>query len=244
VKFGVTASGCDVRVDPAFLQDIAKAGFEGIELPVRDPINLQVMRYAHERLRAMQLEVTVAGDSSPTLPLDIHLCRLIDVCTVLDARMLSGPFGSVSDVHLIDALKVAAAYAERFGVTIALSAPANRDELASGTVSALVRVVDAVGASNVGVVYNTFDAHADETSIGSAILAAGHRIKHVQLAENNGAAPGRGQVRWNEIFAALDAIRYDGWYMIDVKRDADVNALLGLSFLRRHRLRVDKGIVA
>lgn len=235
MKFGLSASAWATQVDSAFLERIAEAGFEGIELPVHDPADLQQFRHAHERLQATQLGVTVVGDASPSVPLDVHLCRLIDVCTVLDARMLSGPFGSDSDLRSIEALRVAAAYAERFGVTLALSAPVDPIDPAAGTVSTLVHVVDTVGAPNVGLVYNTFRAHVDETSISSAILVAGERIKHVQIAENDGAAPGGGQVRWNETFAALDAIRYDGWYVVDAKVDVDANSLLGLNFLRRHR---------
>lgn len=237
MKFGLSASAWVSQADSAFLERVAEAGFEGIELPVHDPADLQQFRHAHERLQATRLGVTVVGDAAPAVQLDEHLCGLIDVCTLLDARMLSGPFGSDDDPRSIEALRVAAAYAERFGVILALSAPTDPSDPAAGTVSRLVHVVDAVGAANVGLVYNTFRAHVEETSISSAILVAGERIKHVQIAENDGAAPGGGQVRWNETFAALDAIRYDGWYVVDAKFDVDANSVLGLSFLRRRRPR-------
>lgn len=100
------------------------------------------------------------------------------------------------------------------------------------------RLVDAAGARNVGVLYNTYRAHVEEPSISSAVLSAGDRLRHVQIAENDGAVPGAGQARWGETFAALDAIRYDGWY-VDTRDEADADraALEGLRFLQRHRAR-------
>ncbi len=227
----------------ARLERIARWGFDGVELRLRDPLDLDLLRAARSRLTRLGLEVTVAGIAQTAVPTERQLRGLIDACAVLDAHLLCGPFSFAGDGSGVAVLAGIAACAGALGVTLALGGRDDSADASALTLAATCRLVDAVGAPNLGVLYNTYQAHVTESSIGSAILAAGPRLRHVQIAENDRAAPGSGQVGWSETFAALDAIGYDGWYAIDARRDEDVEAIAleGLRFLRRHRHRAQVG---
>jgi D-psicose/D-tagatose/L-ribulose 3-epimerase len=77
------------------------------------------------------------------------------------------------------------------------------------------RFVREVDRPNVGVHYDTFHANLEEKNVGRAIREAAHTITHVHISENDRGTPGQGQVRWEETFAALSAIGYDGWLTIE-----------------------------
>lgn len=241
MKFGVsvsirTADSTGERV--ALLERIARWNFDGVELHVHDPLDLDSIRVVRQHLAGLGLEATVAGAHKPSVPLERHVRGLVDACALLDAHMLCGPLAVADDRAGVAMLACVAAYATERGVALALGGRDDSIESSALTLAETCRLVDAVGDPNVGVLYNTYQAHIAESSIGSAILAAGTRLRHVQIAENDNAIPGTGQVGWSETFAALDVIRYDGWYVIDARHDDDVEAIAqaGLRFLRRHRV--------
>lgn len=240
MKFGVAVSIADVEpgVDRlARLERIARWGFDGVELHLPDTLDLDSIRIVRDDLTRLGLEATVADAARPSIQTEQRMRRLIDACTVLDAHLLCGLFPCAGGREGAAVLARVAAHAGEFGVTLALG---GRDDSVDGSAPTLgeaCRLIDAVGEPNLGVLYNTYQAHVAESSISGAILSAGARLRHVQIAENDNAAPGTGQVGWSETFAALDAIGYDGWYVIDARRDADVEgiAVAGLRFLRSRR---------
>ncbi len=219
------------------MERMAHWGFDGVELHVHDPIDLNAIRRLREHLAGLDLQATVAGILRSTVPFDRHVRELVDACAMLDAQILCGPLTCIGDPAGIEMLASGAAYARERGVTIALGGRDDRVASCALTLAELCRLVDAVGDPNLGILYNTYQAHVAESSIGSAILSTGERLRHVQMAENDDAIPGSGQVGWSETFAALDAIHYDGWYIIDARRDERVERIAqgGLRFLRRHR---------
>lgn len=242
MKFGVSApirSAEPTAEQLTRLERIAHWRFDGVELHVHDPLALDSIRAVRQQLTVLGLEATVAGLVRPSVPFEQHVRELVDACALLDAHVLCASFPCVGDVAGVTMLAGAAAYAAEHGVTLALG---GRDDSAGSsalTLAETCRLVDAVGDPNLGVLYNTYQAHVAESSISSAILSTGDRLRHVQIAENDDAIPGSGQVGWSETFAALDAIGYDGWYVIDARHDERVDAIAagGLRFLRQHRAR-------
>ncbi len=240
MKFGVSASirAAETTGESlARLERIAHWQFDGVELHLHDPLDLDSIRAIRKQLAQLGLEATVAGVPTPSVPFERHVRDLVDACALLDAHMLCGPLASASDRSGVALLADITAYAAERGVTLALGGRDDSVGSSGLTLAETCRLVDAVGHPNLGVLYNTYQAHVAESSISSAILAAGARLRHVQIAENDDAIPGNGQVGWPETFAALDAIRYDGWYVIDARHDERVEGIApgGLRFLRRHR---------
>lgn len=117
-------------------------------------------------------------------------------------------------------------------------------------------MVEAIGSPHVGLHLDTFHMHLEERNSGDAIRLAGDRLYHFHACENDRGVPGRGQVRWPAVAAALDDMGYgrdgrDGFVVIesftpsvtsiaravciwrDVAPDQDTIAREGLGFLRK-----------
>ena len=71
-----------------------------------------------------------------------------------------------------------------------------------------------IGRDNVGLLLDTFHMNIEEKSLAAAITSAGHRLFHVQAAENDRGTPGSGHVPWDQVFGALDAVGYGGSIVI------------------------------
>jgi D-psicose/D-tagatose/L-ribulose 3-epimerase len=115
---------------------------------------------------------------------------------------------------------------------------------------------DEVGHSNVGLLVDTFHANIEEKSIGPALRQASRHLKHVHTCENDRGTPGTGNVNWSEFFSTIEAIRYDGWFVIesfgfslggisaaasiwrDIERDPEDIAFNGVKYLRKMTSRV------
>ena len=55
--------------------------------------------------------------------------------------------------------------------------------------------------------------------MGDALGAAGRRLGHLQVAENDRGTPGTGSLPWNDIARALHEIEYSGRVVIETFSD-------------------------
>jgi D-psicose/D-tagatose/L-ribulose 3-epimerase len=155
--------------------------------------------------------------------------------------------------RVVGSLREAAQTAVAAGVRIALE-PLNRFETDRvNTVEQGLRLCDAIGVDAIGLHLDTFHMHLEERDSGAAVRAAlvAGRLFHVHACENDRGVPGRGQVAWPAIAAALRDGGYDGDVVIEsftpavtsiaaavrlwrpVAPDQDTIAREGLAFLRR-----------
>ena len=65
------------------------------------------------------------------------------------------------------------------------------------------------------MMYDTFHAHIEEKDPRTALRECADVLVHVHLCENDRSTPGAGQVAWDETFAGLAEIGYDGWVVIE-----------------------------
>lgn len=147
-------------------------------------------------------------------------------------------------------LRPLAAYAGERGVRLALE-PLNRFETdLINVVEQGLALIDAVGSPHLGLHLDTFHMHLEEQDSAAAIRRAGDRLFHFHACENDRGVPGRGQVRWPEVAAALGRAGYDGAVVIesftpevssiaravciwrDIAPDQETIAAEGLAFLR------------
>src|SRR5690606_22595429 len=77
---------------------------------------------------------------------------------------------------------------------------------------ALVRRVD---HPSFRAMYDTFHANLEEKKQGDAIRHVADVLAHVHISENDRGTPGTGHVEWDEAFAALKEVGYDGWLTIE-----------------------------
>ncbi len=67
----------------------------------------------------------------------------------------------------------------------------------------------------MGALYDTHHANIEEKSQIEAIEIIKPHLKHVHISENDRGTPGKGQIKWDEIFSTLKSVKYDGWLTIE-----------------------------
>ena len=224
--------------DPVFAM-LKDAGYDGVEIPIFDR---EVDKYAElgARLDALGLErlaVSARGPDDNPIAADsgaaVAATRAnLDSAAALGAPLICGPLGAPLGVfsgapptaeekaRAVAYLREVGPYADERGVTIALEY-LNRFEMylinCAADAAALVREVD---HPNCRLMYDTFHAHIEEKDPRAALQECQDVLVHFHASENDRGTPGTGQVAWDETFAALKEIGYDGWIVIEAFGDA------------------------
>jgi sugar phosphate isomerase/epimerase len=94
-------------------------------------------------------------------------------------------------------------------------------EITSNTDS-LLRLMDAVGDENLGVIFDTAHLHAQKELLPLSVEKLGKRIRYIHVSDNDSRMndhlmPGDGNIDWEEIFLALKRQGFeDGYYATDL----------------------------
>jgi len=126
----------------------------------------------------------------------------------------------------------AAAHAKRLGVAFGIE-PVNRYEnhiLNTGRHA--VEMIERVGADNIFVHLDTYHMNIEERGMALGILDAAEHLRYIHLSESDRGTPGSGNVRWDEIFAALKAIKFTGGLAMESFIDMPPEFALGLAVWR------------
>jgi len=219
------------------LRSLKAWGYDGVEFPMFDPCcsPWSVLADALDDLGLQRTAVTIMPEDANPIAAEPairqagvdHLRACLDACAVLGADHLVGPTYSPCGRLVgrgptaeewgwaVEALRAAADHAEGVGVTLAVE-PLNRFETYFLTcVEQAARLVDDVGSPRLGMLYDTFHANIEEKDPVGAIELAGARICHVHVSENDRSTPGEGHVPFDQVFAALHGIGYDGWLTVE-----------------------------
>jgi len=203
------------------LTAVRAAGFDGVELAITDPRLLESAAIAEaleaEGLRLLSI-TTGQSAAKEGLSLSSHddAVRQRAVERIQAHMAFAEPFGAVviigslrgadGDLALLEnSFRECAAFSN---VSLALE-PLNRYESRLlNTMKATVDMVERVGFENLGLLYDTFHANIEEAVPVEAIRIAGDRLAHVHLADSNRWVPGRGHIRFDEVWEALEEIGY------------------------------------
>jgi D-psicose/D-tagatose/L-ribulose 3-epimerase len=218
---------------------LKEAGYDGVEIPIFDR---EVEKYAElgARLDALGLErlaVSARGpDDDPTAtdpaPAIAATRANLDSAAALGAPLICGPLAAPLGVfsgapptaeekaRSVAYLRDVAPYAEERGVTIALEYLNRFEMYLTNTAADLAAIVREVDHPRVRMMYDTFHAHIEEKDPRAALRECADVLVHVHVSENDRSTPGAGQVEWDETFAGLDEIGYDGWVVIEAFGDA------------------------
>ena len=197
------------------------AGFDGVALRARDgeafEARLGVLERAAGRgvvLPAVCLdELVLAGDPGlRRLSSIAALGTRTVVVPMSDTHQVPRQRSSTSDHGtLADRLRPLAERAAREGVSICVQ-PVNRYEgHPVHTLDQAARLCREVGSPSARVAAGTFHMNIEEADPVGALRAAGPWLGHVALADSTGLEAGTGHVDWRAVFAALDAVGYEGW---------------------------------
>ena len=127
-------------------------------------------------------------------------------------------------------LSEVAEYAKDFGVSLCLE-PANRYETYMlNTVDSSLKLLDAIGQPNVGLLLDTYHMNIEEKDIYKSLLSAKGRIFHIHVNENDRGIPGTGHINWDDVFKALKEIDYRGIVAVEsfVDGSIDIAALVAV----------------
>lgn len=109
-----------------------------------------------------------------------------------------------------EVLREVADYARQRRITLAFE-PVNRYETyLFNTLHDTLGLIDAIGASNVLIHADTYHMNIEEAGFKQAIMEAGNRLGYVHCSESDRGVPGHGNVQWDEVFAGLAEIDYQG----------------------------------
>jgi sugar phosphate isomerase/epimerase len=241
VKFSIVLSTHQTSFDAlafrgdlsANLSRIASYGYDGVELAVRDAslVNSTEIR---KLVSSAGLEVSAVGtgqawgedrlsliddDWSIRKKAVERLFGHIDLAADLDAVLIIGlvrgvvrgpPSAAVHEL-LLDGLRTIAAKAAQSGVKIAIE-PINRYETSLiNTASEGLDILGQLGASNVGLLLDTFHMNIEEPSIEKSIRQCGGKVFHFHAADSNRWYPGAGHLDFPPILRALAEADYDGY---------------------------------
>lgn len=210
------------------IQKTAQVGFDIIEilLPVSMDFDAPAVK---QQLKANNLGVVC----SLNLPKEAHIpfypkealaliCKALDKTAALNTNFLGGvlhggigvftgnPVSEAEKDIIINVWGEAAAYANKLGITIGIE-PINRYEsYICNTAANVIELIERTGANNLAVHLDTFHMNIEENNFYDPVIQSGKLLKHVHVTESNRGMPGEGTINWDEFFAALKAIDFDG----------------------------------
>lgn len=79
----------------------------------------------------------------------------------------------------------------------------------------LLYLVSKVDHPHVKAMYDTHHSNIEEKKIATAIETIAPVLHHVHISENDRGTPGDGHVPWDETYAALAEVNYQGWLTIE-----------------------------
>jgi D-psicose/D-tagatose/L-ribulose 3-epimerase len=219
------------------IEKLKQTGFDGVELPIfeGDAAHYQKIGAELKKLGLGCTAVTVATpDANPISP-DAAIRQnaverlnwAIEMCATAGAECLCGPYHSPLAVfsgqgptadekkRAADVLRQAAEIGAKAKVKLAIEY-LNRFECYFLTTAAEAKaLVKAVDHPNFRTMYDTFHANIEEKNPTQAITNLAPDFVHVHISESDRGTPGTGMVHWDESFAALKKVKYDGWLVIE-----------------------------
>jgi len=218
------------------LPKLKAAGFDGVELPLFAPDGYPAHRVKQE-LEANGLEATTCviipqgnlfdADATARATAMDHMKKAIEVNAELGSSMMAGPLYSpvgwlpgrrrTADEwqRAIESYQQLGGILDQHNVSIGIE-PLNRFEtFFLNTAADGAALCESVGHPRVGLLIDTFHSNIEEKNVANAYRTAGRHLKHVHTCENDRGTPGSGHVPWDDVFAAIRDVHYNGWLTIE-----------------------------
>jgi D-psicose/D-tagatose/L-ribulose 3-epimerase len=237
----VWTSPATTEVLETLLPHIATLGYDVIELPIETTGQFDVAR-AGELARDHGLGISVCAVIGPGRDLLLpgeaehgvrYLRSCIDVAQQLGSPTVAGPFYSAvgrcwrstpaerqRDVdEIARVLRSLGEYAADRGVVLGVETLNRFETSFLNTTAQALELVDRIDHPAVGLALDVFHLGIEEKHVGDALRAAGRRLVHLQVAENDRGTPGTGSLPWADIAGALHEIGYSGRVVIETFSD-------------------------
>ena len=215
------------------LPALRKLGYDGIELAVRNPRNIN-QKQLLELCAESELEMTgictgeVYGeDGLYFLGPDRRVARkaiermkkIIDFASPFSCSINIGRLrGNLPEKNRTESLDEVcsifsdlASYAERYGVCLLLE-PINRFQCNFvHTTPEGIEIVNKVNSKHFQLMIDIFHMNIEDTSLESSIMKAKECLRHFHICDSNRYSPGKGHLDFKAIIDALRGISYAGF---------------------------------
>jgi D-psicose/D-tagatose/L-ribulose 3-epimerase len=213
--------------------EAARYGLEVIEIPLLTPEAIDI---AHARDLLAQHKVAPSGSlclpqdkmatHEPAAARDFVL-RALETAHALGCKFLGGvtysalgyksgrPPTEAEYASIVEALKPVARRATELGMRLGLE-PCNRYEThLLNTAAQTLKLLEWIGEPSTTIHLDTYHMNIEEKGIGNGFRVAGRHAPYVHISESDRGVPGTGTIDWEDAFAALAAIGFDGDLVIE-----------------------------
>ncbi|MEM0936264.1 MAG: sugar phosphate isomerase/epimerase [Pseudomonadota bacterium] len=129
-------------------------------------------------------------------------------------------------------LEASARHAKSLGIAFGIE-PVNRYEThLLNTAAQAVSMVERIGAAEIFVHLDTYHMNIEEKGAANGVLAARDHLRYIHLSESDRGTPGAGTCDWDEIYAALAAIGFEGGLAMESFINMPPEIAYGLSVWR------------
>lgn len=238
-------AGCETAVARA-----ESYGMDFLEIALLDPTGVdathsrQVLEAAEMRaVCSLGLPEEVWASGNPDGAVEF-LTVALDTCAAIGAEALSGVvYGGIGERsgqpptqremdNVADALTRAARHAKSLGLLFGIE-PVNRYEThLINTGWQAVEMIERIGADNMFVHLDTYHMNIEEKGIARGIIDARDHLRYIHLSESDRGTPGCGTIAWDEVFAALRAVGFDGGLAMESFINMPPEIAFGLSVWR------------
>jgi sugar phosphate isomerase/epimerase len=226
------------------IENAKKIGYDGVEISVRDPATTDT-KQIRNILNDNGLEVvTIATGQSyvedglflvtdnPDIKRKVldRLKSIIDLAADLGSKnvTIGGIRGNEklpADCNklslMVDNVAECGAYAEQNTITLLLEA-INRYEVSTAhTAWRSSWAIKEIGLDNIKILYDTFHANIEETSICGPIVEFNKEIGLLHFADSNRLVPGYGHIDFDKVFEALKKINYQEYITVEALAKQD-----------------------
>ncbi|WP_026966962.1 sugar phosphate isomerase/epimerase family protein [Algoriphagus terrigena] len=238
IGFNVLAWSAVVSEDLFPILDRLKAiGYDGAEFFV-GPWEERAFKAVGKHCADIGLEVTtvtvLSPEENPISP-DKHIREkskerlrwVLDRSADLGSQVLCGPFHSAFATFAArepleeeynwsaEVLHEMGDYAEKLGILLTPEALNRFECYLANTMEQMDYLLTKVNHPNVQAMFDTHHANMEEKKTGAAIEFIAPRLGHFHISENDRGTPGSGHVNFDEAFAALKKVNYQGWLTIE-----------------------------
>lgn len=225
------------REHEALLRDIKATGYDGVEVPVfeGDIGHYQELAAMLDDIGLERTAVSAMGDPSMNLIGDSaarargvdYMRATLDKTNALGASLICGPLHSTLGhfsgegpteqefANSISSQRLIGDHAGALGITVALEALNRFECYLVNTMDVLAAHLGDIDHPNIRAMYDTFHANIEETDPIGALTRNAGSVAHIHISENDRGVPGRGNIPWQETYAAIHNIGYDGWLTIE-----------------------------
>ncbi|MGB3851218.1 MAG: sugar phosphate isomerase/epimerase family protein [Tunicatimonas sp.] len=238
IGFNVLAWSAVVSKDLLPILDrLREIGYDGVEFLIGSP-DEAAYRTVGRHAQDIGLEVTtvfvlnaeenIIDPSAAVRQQGLERLRwAIDRAHDLNASLMCGPFHSAFATFAqhapqeqeydrsAEALHATGDYAAPANVLLTPEALNRFECYLCNTMEQLKHLVTKVDHPQVQAMFDTHHANIEEKKIDGALLTIAPHLRHVHISENDRGTPGEGHVPWDETFARLAAMDYQGWLTIE-----------------------------